>query len=288
MTTRGFSPVMARNFDWDTFRETRPLLSAEQLSACSKIGIDTDTLELAQHLCKHYPISGTRKHECAQAIKNFIELNVDDNRRAMLTEDIYSLLNLANDLVSSDVGVSLLCICNVLGNHYPVESVVAIFAEIVKEAGVPEDLVPSIQAWQSLKPLFESFEGPPLFTALVDKCTDLGNGAEAIDRPEIKHLGALGVVFAFNSLSNLVRAEQEWLLFVVGKDAGWVSAVAEWVFSLRIELRGSFREERIYGEKALYSNCGGGMKPQAVIRFNPAGVPVDREPIVDTPLKVKG
>jgi len=126
-----------------------------------------------------------------------------------------------------------------------------------------------------------------MFTAMVDKFTALGNSAEAIDRPEVKHLSAYGVVSAFTSMSFLVRGEQELLLFLVGKDAGWISALAEWLFGLRFELRGSFSEESTHGERILYSNCGDGVKPRLVIRSNPAGVPVNGEPIIDTLLKAK-
>ncbi|PMD29916.1 hypothetical protein L207DRAFT_642023 [Hyaloscypha variabilis F] len=287
MTSHDRLPSMAKYFDWDTFRQNRPSLSTELLSSCSKLNIDTNTLELAQHLCDYYPIPEVRKQERAQTVKNFTNFKLGEERKAILADDIYLLLKLTSELASTDSGLALFCICSVLGHYYPVESIVAIFAELVKEAGVPEDLVPSIQAWQSLGPLFASLGGPPMFTALADKCTALGNSAEAIDRPKVEHLGALGVVFAFHSISLMVREEQGWLLFVVGKDAGWVSAVAEWLFGLKIELRGSFREESIHGEEVLYSNCQDGMKPQLVIRFNPAGVPVDGEPIVTTPLEVK-
>ncbi len=43
-----------------------------------------------------------------------------------------------------------------------------IFKELVKEAGVPEDLVPTHEAWQSLYPLFNSFRGPAMFATLVE------------------------------------------------------------------------------------------------------------------------
>lgn len=147
MTPHEFPPSLTGYFDWNTFRSASSVLSAEQLSICSKTGIDADTLKLAQHLCNHYPIPEARRRELAETVKSFMDLALDDDRKTTLPDDVYWLVKLIHELGSSDSGAALLCICNVLGNRHPVESIMTIFAEIVKEAGVPDGLVPSIQAW---------------------------------------------------------------------------------------------------------------------------------------------
>ena len=288
MTPHGFPPSLAGYFNWAAFRTTALNLSAERLSNCSKIGIDVYALELAKHLCNHYPILESRKQSLVTSVESSIHPDVDIDRKLDLRDDVYCLLKVINELASSGSGLAFLCICNVLGNHYTSQSMEKIFEELVKEAGVPEDLVPTEEAWQSLYPLFNSFQGPPMFTALVEKYTALGNEEPwASARPEIRHMGALSIVSAFMAMWHLARGKQPWIIALAGMDAGWKAAVAEWLFGLKIELRGSFQEERLCGERLIYTNCLSGEKTQMVIRFNPPGVPVDGEAIVDMPLEVR-
>jgi hypothetical protein len=128
----------------------------------------------------------------------------------------------------------------------------------------------------------------------VDKYTALGNltstsdlGEEEGDgRRELQHGSAFSVVGSFMSMSHVAKGsiyegqKQEnriiWLpelTSCAGFDAGWEMAVAEWLFGLKVELRGRWpedlSEEAYAGEKVLYSNCAEGEKSQMVVRFAP-------------------
>lgn len=127
-----------------------------------------------------------------------------------------------------------------------------------------------------------------MFAALVNKYTALGDlDSEDPDRPLLNHCGAGGVIEILEAISRHARDKELWTQLVAGKEAGWSAAVSEWLFEVNFELHPSLREERIHGEKVLHSSYGEDEKVQFVIRFNPPGVPVGREPIVDTPLMVK-
>jgi hypothetical protein len=300
---------MARNFDWATYRTTPQSFKTEYLSQCSKTKIDPYTLELAKHICNNYLIPQSRKQDRAQAVERSSIANIEADRKPDLGDSLYYLLKLVRTLADSDAGLSFLCICNVLGNYYPVESTVKIFAELVKESAVPEDLVPTVQAWESLRPLFESLQGPPVFKGLVDKYAALGNRCdqnevESTGRRELQHGSASSIVGSLIGMSRLtkgtiyegVKSENRiaWLPDITscaGLDAGWKTAVAEWLFGLKVELRGRWpedlSEETHAKEKVLYSNCAEGEKSRMIVRFAPPGRPVDGVPVVWTPLQVK-
>jgi hypothetical protein len=299
---------MARDFDWETYRTTPQSFTTEYLSQCSKTKIDPYTLELAKHICSNYPIPQSRKQDLAQAVERSPIANIEADRKPNLGDSLY-YLKLVRTLADSDAGLSFLCICNILGHYYPVESTVKIFAELVNESAVPEDLVPTVQAWESLRPLFESLQGPPVFKEIVDKYTALGNlcdqsEIESTGRQELQHSSAFGVVGSLISMSRLtkgtiyegVKLENRiaWLPDITscaGLDAGWERAVAEWLFGLKVEVRGRWpedlSEETYAAEKVFSSNCEEGEKPQMVVRFAPPGRPVDRVPVAWTPLEVK-
>jgi len=135
MSSPDYPPSMIRLFDWDAFHATPLTLSIDQLAQCYALGLDTYTLQLAKHLCNQYPINLSRKQELA---KSFTALrpNID----TLPISDIkLHLVKLVVNLLNSEESLALSCVCNVLGLYYPSESIVAIFIELVEQAGVPGD-----------------------------------------------------------------------------------------------------------------------------------------------------
>jgi hypothetical protein len=72
-----------------------------------------------------------------------------------------------------------------------VENIVKIFAELVTESAVPEDLAPTVQGWESLKPIFECLQGQPVFGTFADKYTALGN-LDSITKSDPSEPGGTG------------------------------------------------------------------------------------------------
>jgi len=303
---------MARDFDWEAYRTTPQSYTIEYISQCSKIGLDLHTLELAKHICNAYPILHSRKKELRQEIQSSTSSISEANPQPALHDALYYLHKLIHSLADSDAGLSFLCICGILGNYFPVQSTVLTFAELVTESAVPDDLAPTVQAWESLSPLFKCLQGSPVFGALVDKYTALGKQESVSDegvpggirKRELQHGSAFSVVGSLLSMSrvskgNMYEGQERgnriaWLpdlTSCAGLDAGWETAVAEWLFGLKVELRGRFSEdlseETYASEEILYSNCAEGEKPQMVVRFAPPGIPVDGVAVVWTPLEVK-
>ena len=143
------------------------------------------------------------KKKLAQAFtalhSNIDALPISDNR-------LHSLAKLVVNLSNSEESLALLCLCNVLGAYYPSESTVAIFSKLVKQADVSEDLKPTEQAWETLTPLFENLQGQPMFAALVNKYTALGDlDSENPDRPLLNHCGAGGVIEILEAISRHAR-----------------------------------------------------------------------------------
>jgi hypothetical protein len=254
MTSHEFLPVLARNFDWEAFRATTLTFTVEYLSLCSKIGIDPYTLGFATKLCNQFHIPSSGKQNIAQAAGNTSIARIEAISRAGVAEQILKLIHV---LASSEPGLAFLGVCSVIGNYYTIESNVEIFSSLVIESAVPEDLVPTVQAWETLMPLFEGLQGPPSFGELVDSYTALGSQDlisdateyESAGGRELQHGSAFSAVSALMSMSLVTkgtvyrgqgpRSRISWLPDITscgGMDVGWEAAAAEWIFGLKIEL----------------------------------------------------
>lgn len=306
MASHGFAPMMAGSFDWEAFRADRPTSFGEYGNAlCSSIGIDPKTLQLVQMLCNAYVIPKAGKDAISQAVDNKSIVHFSYHAPDGTTENMWKLIKL---LASSEAGLRFLAVCSVLGNYYADESIPRVFAELAVESTVPRDLAPTIQEWETLKPLYLHLRGSPDFGELVDRYTELGVQVEHtvsnMDRiPRTKplaHDGPFGVVSFLYCISIInkdpdagggEKIDHPGIIALAGKDAGWGAAVAEWLFGLKIRLRmgppSRIPAESVASENLLYSNCAEGEKAQLTMCFASPGVPVDGVPFVETPLEVR-
>ncbi|KAE9376056.1 hypothetical protein N431DRAFT_556320 [Stipitochalara longipes BDJ] len=304
MTSHGFPPMMTGEFDWETFRASHSTSFGENdIALCSKIGINPNTLQLAQILCNAYAIPQNGKDAIAKAVENKSITHSSVHTLDEAMEDIWKLIEI---LASSEAGLCFLAICSVLGNYYTDESIPKVFSELAAESAVPQDLAPTVQEWENLKPLYASLCGPPAFGELVDKYTILGVEPTASDverdlqTKPLAHDGPFGVVSFLYCISIInkdsdvgvdPKTNRSGIIALAGKDAGWGAAVAEWLFGLKIRLRmGSpsrIPADSVASENLLYSNCAEGEKAQLTICFASPGVPVDGIPFVETPFEVK-
>jgi len=281
-----FPPMLFGKTDWEAFRTTPLSLTIDELSRYSKALVDPYTIEFAKKLCGQFiTFSSTGLESLKSAIDRTSLVNLDNEATRM--ED---LLKLIQALATSEDGLSFLGVCNVVSNYYTVDSAISIFSQLAIESAVPAELAPTLKEWQNVIPLLEILQGPPSFDELVNEYSKLEllhSNSGLGDRRGLEHISAEGVIGSIMAMSQTVRGEHKDITSLAGKDAGWVVAVAEWLFSLKIELRLSMREDKLAGDRALYSNCTNEEKVQFTVRFSPAGIPVDKAPIVSTPLKVK-
>ncbi|KAB5586009.1 hypothetical protein GE09DRAFT_1210596 [Coniochaeta sp. 2T2.1] len=286
---------MARHFNWETFSgHSSPIVTADATALCSRLGINPNTLHLATTLCNAYAIPQQGKDAVAKAVEDksiaFSPLPTSDSTSA----DIDKLIK---TLASSEAGLAFLAICSVIASYYTLDSIPKIFSELATESAVPPDLVPTPQDWETLKPLYANLGGPPSFTALVDRYTNLYIDSSAYQTRPLEHHGPKSVVIFLYCISLIIgdlavgRTDRSGILVLAGKDAGWAAAAAEWLFGLKIRLRmgppSRVPVHSVASEGLLYSNCQEGERAQVTVCFAHPGVPVDGEPFVETPLGVR-
>jgi len=218
-------------------------------------------------------------------------------------EDIWKLIKI---LASSEAGLCSLAVCSVLGNYYTDESIPKVFSELAAEPAVPQDLAPTVQEWEDLKPLYASLRGTPAFGELADKYTKLGVEPTASDverDPQTKslaHDGPFGVVSFLYCISIInkdsdvgvdPKTDRSEIVALAVKEAGWGAAVADWLFGLKIRLRLGYPSriptESVASENLLYSTCAKGKKAQLTMCFASPVISINSVSFIETPLEVK-
>lgn len=187
------------------------------------------------------------------------------------------LQQIVSKIAEPEEGLLFLGIVGALTGYYDDKSVASVFDELAKWKGIPKDLAPTMEGWETVVSLLGGQLASTEFNSTVDKYTQLGQESMT---EGLRHTDKETVVAALNGMADQYHGEQKSGLTVyVGRDASWIAAAAEWLFDLKIEFRS--KDNRV-----LYSNSKEDLV-QFSIRFQPPGVPVDGVPIESIPLVLK-
>lgn len=257
------SPVQ----DWDAFRSNLASLSKDHLEHGSQFDLDPSTLEIAKTCFTAFPISQKAQQHLDKTLRSPLGADKQSEQRVTAPE-------LISEIAKSEEGLVLLGVIGVLTEYYNDASVATVLDEIAKWLEIPTDLRPSPQSWQSLTTLLARKFASAEFSTAVDKYTKLGE--EETTKLDLPNTDGLGVAAGLCIMADIVRGRHPGgITTFVGKDSGWLAAVAEWLFGLRFELRAG-REEMLYASE--------GGESQMTIRFRGPGVPCDGIPLQNVPL----
>ena len=174
--------------------------------------------------------------------------------------------------------------------YYSLTSIVDCFVELARAVHLPSDLLLSRQAWQDLiTTLCSTLPPSPDFVALLEEYNAFTplrtQGPErSTDSPRaLTHTSASGVVNFLWACIHLVPLQDpgDPVLSMLGLDAGWAAATAQWFFRLEVQLRDTFNGPYLLTDRDD-DQC------QIVLHFLQPGIPVDTGvPIPSVPLVLR-
>lgn len=262
------SKVPPTAHDWATFRKEPLFFSSAQLARYSRTEVDPYVIEISKSLCRSFPLCLEAKNHLGRKFRCAPEVAKESESTGS------ELPSVVSQIAESEEGLLFLGILGVLTEYYNNTSVATVFDELAKWKKVPEDLAPTAQSWKTVATLLGNRLGSDEFRSAVDRYTQLGQDSITHD---LQHTDGFTVMVALNTMGDLSCGREKGTpTAYVGKDAGWLAAVAEWLFDLKIELRSQ-------KSCVLFSNSGK-EKPQFSFQFKPPGVPVDGLPLKSVPL----
>jgi hypothetical protein len=266
------NPVSNPKEFWERFLGSSISFTPYELSLYSRLELDSFALEIAKCLCSRLSIPSLAGKTLAEALEK--SLSIDDPHR-----NLTYLQKITGKLSATESGLNVLSIVGVVCEYYTGEAVVPVFNRLARFLRLPVDLMPSTEKWRSLSQLSNTSSKIDDFTRLVDRLTQLGQ-AEGMQTSGFQHIGGEDVAGVLYGMGELRRGDRKSRTACMGKDAGWVAAVAEWLFDLKIVLKGQ-------DARVLYTNCDA-KNVQFDVRFQKPGVHVDGLPVLYDPLTVKG
>ena len=252
--------------DWEEFRSTLDDLKPEDYTHYIQVGIEPCTIETLFKLCSQLTFPPGTKDNLQPSLERSIKATADDN-----------LQNIFKSLYESPTRIQFFGICLVLNRYYTPDSILTIFQKMAFHSSIPADLVPSISSLGTLTSLVTALQISPDFSP------KLWTSFNENPNPKLKHMSAEGMVETLITMGQLMRGElQRPILVFAGKDAGFLAAVGDWLFGLKIKLCGED------GKPEFFEHCIEGVPVRLSIRFQNPGVPVDGLPVLTTSLSVKG
>ena len=256
---------------WTAFRAQPITFAPEMLSCYSRAGVDPYVIEVGKSLHPMFPLCRESKMHLGRKFRCVGEVERNEGNGSDLSV-------IVAEIAKSEEGLLFLGVLGVLTEYYDDQSVSKVLHELGKWKKIPEDLATGVQGWEAIATLFGGKLDSEKFSSAISRYTQLGQHSTTQD---LVHTDAFTVAASLNAMKDIVRGREKGVpTAYVGMDAGWVAAVAEWLFDLKIELRS--KDDRI-----LYST-GTDEKVQLSIQFKPPGIPVDGTPLENVPLVLRG
>ena len=267
-------------FKWPLLRISPFPVSLDMLSHFEAAGLNINSVKIAQEISSRLAITYAALHR----IQSHFLARIGSTTPWLQAFVIISMTRTGNEL-------AFLGLLTCIQSYYSLESTIDCFVELARVTQVPSDLLMSRQAWQDLITNLSSHlpPPPPDFTDLLEAYNAinpfLNSGSPTSNNParELTHTSAIGVVDFLWACGHLVplKAPGDPVLSMLGLDAGWAAATAEWFFGLNVQLRDTFNGPYLLADRDD-AQC------QMVLHFGQPGIPVDTGvPIPSVALELK-
>lgn len=256
------------SINWDNIAHRSLTFTVGVLNRCANAGVDPYTLVVGQAVAQGFPLSRRGRNNIYAAVT---ALRCQNGIANTLWFG-FGVKALVRTMILTNEGTSLLALCACLGECFHEDLAPEVMFHIVKAYGAPGELTPSAAQW----------------TAMIKACS----GSLATSKFPLLVEGLMKLDPESGRTSNLVENFQQWpfirgcplpqdlasALIAVGKVAlgelesihisgcaavGWVGAIAEWLFDLRIALFTSPGDLT-----PSYTNYQEDQEPQVVLSFD--------------------
>jgi hypothetical protein len=211
------------------------------LSRYSAAGVDPYTVIIGQVACSNFKLSIRSAKRLENAIMSLKVVNTIGN----MLHFGFGIDSVVRNLAATEEGGILVAICAAATESFATNHAAGILWELVRTFKAPEKQTPSPLQWKALLNVcagtLAETEFPALAEHLMHLCAE--NDRLAVGRYETEtHRQTRGVsspdtmAEALVAIGKVSVGDMVAISIVGGGDAGWLAAVAQWVFDLRIAI----------------------------------------------------
>ncbi|CAF9931424.1 MAG: hypothetical protein HETSPECPRED_007865 [Heterodermia speciosa] len=233
---RGFS--RQGQFDWFGLARSTVNWSVGVLARLSAAGVDQYTAVVAQNLCLLFrlgPLGRGNMHNalielpCFRSVSDAIWFG-------------FGTRHLLRDLAKTEQGTLCIGICATLSSCYSEIIAAEVLAEVVSVSKAPVELTPSILEWKNLIHGLNGALHMSIFPRHAERLINLCPGIQPFEYRSSLHgsgpacSSPSSIATALLGIGDVTRGAVEAITIIGGPDAGWLAAVCEWLFGLRIRV----------------------------------------------------
>ena len=229
--------------DWDEFATRKISLTINTLARYASANVDVFTVQIGRLICDQFKIPAKGDRNLSDAFNN---LPVYDSQDWAFG---FGLDHIAR-------GAWSWVIPGILLEYFDEKFSAQVFSELANNLATPQEMAPALYEWQRLMHACNGVLATNRFGVLVDDFVRLNPynhvteshacaGTSAYPRT---HTSVQAVAKALELLARVSSGQLNQVQLMGTDDIGWVAAVAEWLFDMRIKIGSA-------SGQSLYSNC---------------------------------
>jgi hypothetical protein len=229
--------------DWDEFAIRKVSFTINNLAQYAAANVDVVTVQIGRLICDQFKIPAKGDRNVSDAFNNLPVYDSHDWAFGFGFDHIAR-------------GAWSWVIPGILLEYFDERFSAQVCSQLASDLGTPREMAPSLYQWQSLMHACNGVLATNRFGVLVDDFVRLNPynhvltsqfsaGTSARARC---HTTPQAVAEALNLLAAVSSGRLSQVQLVGTDDIGWVAAVAEWLFDMRVRIHSASR-------KILYCNC---------------------------------
>jgi len=243
--------------DWTRLAELSLTFPLGVLARCATAGVDPYTIIVGQALAQRLPLGVKGDQNVQQALS---ELRVYSGFANAL--DIgFGVRSFVRTLGKTNEGRSLLALSSTLSECYPQDFAAQVMHSITLKHDPPARLRPSVNEWLSVVRVCSGSFSATKFPLLAEGLMRLDprskrltpDGVSIFDQPVRGDPSPESIAEAIIGIGKVASKELNSMTIIGCAAAGWLAAVAEWLFDLTITIRNS-DGSTLYATKGLYDD----------------------------------
>jgi hypothetical protein len=239
----GASPSFPQSggWNWVGLLDSGVKGAVKVLSRYSAAGIDPHTLVVGQIACSGFRLTARSEARLRHAIMDLKSMSTIGN----MLHIGFGIDSVVRNLATTEEGGILVALCAAAAEAFVEDHAASVLWELVRTFKVPEKQTPALLQWKALLRVCAGVLAETEFPALADHFMNLydENNQLAVETDDIWTLREARTVSSPDSMAEALVAigkvavgELVAISIVGGADAGWLAAVAQWLFDLRIAI----------------------------------------------------